>query len=73
MAEVTSRIWRMRDPRTPAPTFMAVLWPSLAAVRLCSSCSIGCMSLQHHSMVSVHAPECADGRLAPRAHIGSWQ
>ena len=73
MAEVTSRIWRMRDPRTPAPTFMAVLWPSLAAVRLCSSCSIGCMSLQHLRMVSVHAPKWAEGRLATRAHFGPWQ
>ena len=47
MEEMTSRICRMREPRTPAPTFMVALLPDLAAVSACSSCSMGCMSLQH--------------------------
>ena len=51
MEEMTSRIWRMRDPRTPAPTFMVALLPDLAAVSACSSCSMGWMSLQHPSTV----------------------
>ena len=46
MEAMTSRICRMRDPRTPAPTFMVALWPDLAAVSACSSASIGWISLQ---------------------------
>ena len=45
-AEVTSRICRMREPSTPAPTFMAALWPARAAVSALSSSSIGWISLQ---------------------------
>jgi len=51
--DMTSRICRMRDPRTPAPTFMVALWPDFAAVSVCSSCSIGWISLQNTSTLSL--------------------
>ena len=58
-AAVTSRICRMREPNTPAPTFMAALCPARAAVSALSSSSIGWISLQpRHSCVSCFLPAC---------------